>query len=83
MPYEWTTDVLAAADLPTLSPRWVSERRRRVQSSVADVLAPDRRLAQIALALDALHEPGPGRAETVQRLFSLPYDPTWPVPKPK
>jgi hypothetical protein len=24
-----------------------------------------------------LLEPGPGRAETVQRLFSLDYDPLW------
>lgn len=39
--------------------------------------APDRRLAQLRQALEALLEPGPGRAETVQRLFSLEYDPEW------
>jgi hypothetical protein len=38
---------------------------------------PDRRLAQLRQALEALLEPGPGRAETVQRLFSLEYDPGW------
>ena len=38
---------------------------------------PDRRLAQLRQALDALREPGPGRAETIQRLFSLEYDPDW------
>jgi hypothetical protein len=38
---------------------------------------PDRRLAQLRQALEALLEPGPGRAETVQRLFSLEYDPAW------
>ncbi len=38
---------------------------------------PDRRLAQLRQALEALLEPGPGRAETVQRLFSLEYDPDW------
>ena len=38
---------------------------------------PDRRLAQLRQALEALLEPGPGRAETVQRLFSLEYDPEW------
>ena len=27
--------------------------------------------------LEALLEPGPGRAETVQRIFSLEYDPAW------
>jgi hypothetical protein len=39
--------------------------------------APDRRLAQIRQALEALLEPGPGRAETVLHLFSLSYDPEW------
>lgn len=38
---------------------------------------PDRRLAQLRQAIEALLEPGPGRAETVQRLFSLDYDPHW------
>jgi hypothetical protein len=38
---------------------------------------PDRRLAQLRQAIEALLEPGPGRAETVQRLFSLEYDPQW------
>ena len=39
--------------------------------------APDRRLAQLRQAIEALLEPGPGRAETVQRLFSLDYDANW------
>ena len=38
---------------------------------------PDRRLAQLRQAIEALLEPGPGRAETVQRLFSIDYDPEW------
>jgi hypothetical protein len=38
---------------------------------------PDRRLAQLRQALEALLEPGPGRAETVQQIFSLEYDPGW------
>jgi hypothetical protein len=38
---------------------------------------PDRRLAQLRQAMEALLEPGPGRAETVQRVFSLDYDPDW------
>lgn len=38
---------------------------------------PDSRLAQLRQALEALLEPGPGRAETVQRIFSLKYDPNW------
>lgn len=48
---------------------------------------PDRRLAQLRQAIEALLEPGPGRAETVQRLFSLEYDPHWQttlgVPRPR
>ena len=39
---------------------------------------PDPRLGQLRQALDALVEPGPGRAETIQRIFSLEYDPAWP-----
>ena len=38
---------------------------------------PDSRVSQLRSALEALLEPGPGRAETVQRLFSLDYDPAW------
>ena len=37
----------------------------------------DRRLTQIRRAIESLLEPGPGRSETVQRLFSLDYDPEW------
>ena len=37
----------------------------------------DRRLSQIRQAIESLLEPGTGRAETVQRLFSLDYDPEW------
>lgn len=39
--------------------------------------SPDRRLAGLRRAIEALSEPGPGRAETIQRLFSLDYDPDW------
>jgi hypothetical protein len=38
---------------------------------------PDPRVAQLRQAIEALLEPGPGRAETVQRIFSLTYDPDW------
>lgn len=38
---------------------------------------PDLRLGQIRQALDALAQPGPDRAETVQLIFSLEYDPGW------
>lgn len=39
---------------------------------------PDARLCQLRQALEALGEPGPGRAETIQRIFSLEYDEHWP-----
>jgi hypothetical protein len=38
---------------------------------------PDARIGQLRQAIEALLEPGPGRAETVQRIFSLAYDPGW------
>lgn len=38
---------------------------------------PDSRVGRIRQAIEALLEPGPGRAETVQRIFSLDYDPAW------
>ena len=37
--------------------------------------SPDSRLSQLRQGLEALLEPG--RAETVQRIFSLEYDPDW------
>ncbi len=44
---------------------------------------PDRRLAQVRRSIEALLEPGPDRAETVQRIFSLEYDPNWVRPTAK
>jgi hypothetical protein len=38
---------------------------------------PDPRLNQLRRGIEALLEPGPGRAETVQRIFSLDYDHDW------
>jgi hypothetical protein len=38
---------------------------------------PDVRLCQLRRAVEALLEPGPGRAETVQQIFSLDYDSGW------
>ena len=52
------------------------DRLDRAPAKVGDH-PPDRRLAQLRQAIEALLEPGPGRAETVQRLFSLEYDPDW------
>ena len=38
---------------------------------------PDPRQDQIRRALETLLHPDPGRAETIQRLFSLEYNPNW------
>lgn len=39
----------------------------------------DRRLTQLRQAIEALLEPGPGRSETIQRIFSLEYHSHWPA----
>jgi hypothetical protein len=38
---------------------------------------PDPRMSQLRQALEALSVPDPGRAETIQLIFSLEYDPNW------
>ena len=45
--------------------------------------AGDPRLERLRQAVRALLEPGPGRAERVQQIFSLDYDPAWPRPQPR
>jgi hypothetical protein len=45
--------------------------------------AEDPRLQRIRDAIAALSQPGPGRAATIQQIFSLEYDPAWPKPKPR
>ena len=45
--------------------------------------AADPRVEQLRRAVQALLEPGPGRAERVQQIFSLPYDPDWKRPQPR
>lgn len=53
------------------------DRLDRAPRPEAEAEPPDSRVAQLRQALEALLEPGPGRAETVQRIFSLDYDPRW------
>lgn len=53
------------------------DRLDRAEVHSGDGHSPDRRLTQIRQSIEALLEPGPGRAETIQRLFSLPYEPEW------
>ena len=43
----------------------------------------DPRLQKIRQALEVLHDRSGGRAERIQRIFSLDYDAGWEKPKPK
>jgi hypothetical protein len=45
--------------------------------------AEDERLAKVRQALKILHDERAGRAEQIQRIFSLEYDPTWERPQPR
>jgi hypothetical protein len=45
--------------------------------------AADPRVERIRQAALTLVEQGPGRAERVQQLFSLDYDPSWERPRPR
>ncbi len=49
----------------------------------ADAVATDPRLVRIREALELLTEGDGGRAERLQQLFSLDYDPAWTIPEPK
>jgi hypothetical protein len=43
----------------------------------------DARLAKIREALEILRDESGGRAERVQKLFSIDYDATWERPRPR
>jgi hypothetical protein len=43
----------------------------------------DLRLEKIRRALLVLHDRSGGRAERIQQIFSLDYDPNWEKPKPR
>ncbi len=43
----------------------------------------DPRLARIREALEVLLDQSGGRAERIQKIFSLHYDPNWERPKPQ
>lgn len=43
----------------------------------------DPRLGKIREALAVLQDESPARAERVQQVFSLPYDPHWEKPQPR
>ena len=43
----------------------------------------DPRLAKVRQALEVLHDQSGGRAERIQRIFSLEYEPDWERPQPR
>jgi hypothetical protein len=43
----------------------------------------DPRLEKVRLALEVLHDESGGRAERIQQIFSLDYDPAWQRPQPR
>jgi hypothetical protein len=48
-----------------------------------EAVQDDDRLALLRQAVDTLRDTAPGRAERLQLLFSLKYDPNWPRPEPR
>ena len=49
----------------------------------SSALGDDPRLARIRQALEVLADQSGGRAERIQKLFSLDYDPAWEKPQPR
>jgi hypothetical protein len=43
----------------------------------------DPRLTRIRQALEVLHDQSGGRAERIQQIFSIEYDPAWERPQPR
>lgn len=84
--YEWSGDVCDPSSLPVFSPRWVYERRRVVQTAVADVLDPDdllRRGRMYVAALPKAEEGKNGHTTTfvaamkIARFVGFNRDLTW------
>ena len=49
----------------------------------ADAVASDPRAAKLRQAVEVLLGNAPNKAELLQQLFSLPYDPDWKRPAPR
>ncbi len=60
----------------------ILDRINRGQEA-GEVLAHDLRIEKIRKALEVLHDQSGGRAERIQQIFSLDYDPSWDKPKPR
>ena len=60
----------------------ILDRVNRGQET-GEVAANDPRIEKIRKALEVLHDKSGGRAERIQQIFSLEYDPNWDKPKPR
>ena len=60
----------------------ILDRINRGQES-GEVPSSDPRIEKIRKALEVLHDQSGGRAERIQQIFSLDYDPSWDKPKPR
>ena len=49
----------------------------------ATAIEGDPRLERIRQALEVLMDQGPARAERIQQVFSLDYEPAWERPRPR
>jgi hypothetical protein len=49
----------------------------------SDAIASDSRAAKLRQAVEVLMSNAPNKAELLQQLFSLPYDPNWKRPEPR
>lgn len=59
----------------------ILDRIQRGQDAAG--LAADPRLEKIAQALEVLQDQSGARAERIQQIFSLDYDPQWKKPAPR
>ena len=60
----------------------ILDRINRGQEA-GEVPANDPRIEKIRKALEVLHDQSGGRAERIQQIFSLDYDPQWEKPRPR
>src|SRR5438094_10126970 len=93
---ETTCSAPALAPLPSRSAldAYFFEARARVldlaaildrigRGAGASGLEGEARLEKIGRALEVLHDQSGGRAERIQQIFSLDYDPSWERPQPR
>jgi hypothetical protein len=53
------------------------------RGGAASAVEDDPRLVKVREALEVLHDRSGGRAERIQKIFSLDYDAAWELPKPR